>query len=159
MSINRSIIRTLLVLLVFNGVILQSCSKKSALNSEYDVVIYGGTSAGVIAAIQATKLGKRALLIESGTHLDGLTSGGLGATDIGNKIAIGGLSREFYQRVNRHYNPDSDTLDAMWTFEPHVAEKIFKEWIVDAGVEVIYKERLDLINGVNKIKGLSQTIL
>jgi len=115
------------------------------------VVVYGGTSAGVIAAIQATKSGKQAILIEPGEHLGGLTSGGLGATDIGNKDAIGGLSREFYQRVNQHYNPDSDPLDAMWTFEPHVAEKIFKEWIEEAGVEVIYKERLDLINGVNKM--------
>jgi len=134
MSIYRSILKALRLLFVFSIVFLQSCSKKPELNNRYDVVIYGGTSAGVIAAIQATKLGKRAVLIEPGKHIGGLTSGGLGATDIGNKEAIGGLSREFYQRVNQHYNPGSDSTASMWTFEPHVAEKIFKEWIEEAGV-------------------------
>ncbi|HVX62541.1 MAG TPA: FAD-dependent oxidoreductase, partial [Pirellulales bacterium] len=69
----------------------------------FDVVIYGGTSGGVTAAVQAAKMGKRVALIEPGKHLGGLTSGGLGATDIGNKGAIGGLSREFYRRIGRHY--------------------------------------------------------
>ncbi len=150
MSFNRSILKTLSLLLVFSTVFFQACSKKTEFNNIYDVVVYGGTSAGVIAAIQATKLGKRAVIIEPGKHLGGLTSGGLGATDIGNKDAIGGLSREFYERVNQHYNSGSDRTASMWTFEPHVAEKIFNEWIEEAGVEVIYKERLDLINGVNK---------
>ena len=73
-----------------------------------DIVIYGGTSAGVTAAIQASRMGADVLLLEPGEYLGGLTSGGLGATDIGNKAAIGGLSREFYQRVKRHYaNEDS----------------------------------------------------
>ncbi len=150
MSFNRSILKNLSLLLVFSAVFFQACSKKTEFNNIYDVVVYGGTSAGVIAAIQATKLGKRAVIIEPGKHLGGLTSGGLGATDIGNKDAIGGLSREFYKRVNQHYNSGSDRTASMWTFEPHVAEKIFNDWIEEAGVEVIYKERLDLINGVNK---------
>jgi len=150
MSINRPILKTLPLLLVFSIALLQSCSKKPELNNRYDVVVYGGTSAGVIAAIQATKLGKRALLIEPGKHLGGLTSGGLGATDIGNKGAIGGLSREFYQRVNQYYNPDTDSVATMWTFEPHVAENIFNDMVKEAGLEVIYNERLDLINGIKK---------
>ena len=70
----------------------------------YDVVVYGGTSGGIVAAVQTARLGKSVVLIEPGKHLGGLTSGGLGATDIGNKGAIGGVSREFYQRVRKHYN-------------------------------------------------------
>ena len=72
---------------------LTFCSPRT--DSDYDIVVYGGTSAGVIAAVQAKKLGKSTIIIEQGNHLGGLTSGGLGATDIGNKAAIGGLSREF----------------------------------------------------------------
>src|ERR1043165_5876134 len=64
---------------------------------EYDIIVYGGTSGGISAAVQAARMGKTVLLIEPGKHLGGLTSGGLGATDIGNKKAIGGISREFYQ--------------------------------------------------------------
>src|SRR5690606_11785017 len=70
----------------------------------YDVVVYGGTSGGITAAIQAARMGKTAVLIEPTEHLGGLTTGGLGATDIGNKRAIGGMSREFYARVWQHYN-------------------------------------------------------
>ncbi len=69
----------------------------------YEIVVYGGTSGGITAAIQAVRMGKTAVLIEPTKHLGGLTTGGLGATDIGNKKAIGGISREFYQRVFRHY--------------------------------------------------------
>ena len=63
--------------------------------ASYDVVIYGGTSGGIAAAIQTARMGKTAVLIEPTQFLGGLTTGGLGATDIGNKRAIGGLSREF----------------------------------------------------------------
>ena len=69
-----------------------------------DLVIYGGTAAGVATAVQARRMGKTAVLIEPSQHLGGLTSGGLGATDIGNKAAIGGISREFYQRIKKHYS-------------------------------------------------------
>ena len=124
----------------------------------YDIVVYGGTSGGVIAAIQARRLGRSVVLLEPGRHLGGLTSGGLGATDIGNKGAIGGLSREFYRRVKRWYglphawkqqradeyrDPHrSAAEDAMWTFEPHVAERIFDDWILEAKVPVVRQERL-----------------
>ena len=108
----------------------------------YDIVIYGGTSAGVAAALQAARMNQTVVLIESGTHLGGLTSGGLGQTDIGNKEAIGGLSREFYQRVYQHYSEKDAWIyqkreefrfgakdwveeKAWWQFEPHVAESIF----------------------------------
>ncbi len=111
----------------------------------FDVVVYGGTSGGVMAAVQAAKMGKRVVLIEPGGQLGGLTSGGLGATDIGNKGAIGGLSREFYRRIGRHYGNDEG-----WTFEPHVAEQIMDQFVAEAKATVVRKERLDLKAGVKK---------
>ena len=101
----------------------------------YDIVVYGGTSAGVTAAVQAARMGRSVILIEPGSHLGGLSSGGLGATDIGNKAAIGGLSRDFYTRIHAHYNPDKSPA-TQWTFEPHVAEKVFNDMIKEAAVPV-----------------------
>src|SRR5688500_20231407 len=68
---------------------------------EVDVCVYGGTSAGVIAAYTVQKLGKKAILIEPGKRIGGLTSGGLGYTDIGNKYAISGISRDFRSEERR----------------------------------------------------------
>ena len=142
------------------------CWPATALAATPDVVIYGGTSAGVAAAVQVQRMGKTAVLIEPGKHLGGLTSGGLGATDIGNKQAIGGLAREFYRRVWQHYQqseawpfqPPNEYLserqavgeDTMWTFEPHVAEQIMNALVNEAGVTVVFGERLDLQQGVVK---------
>ena len=85
----------------------------------YDIVVYGGTSGGVTAAIQAARLGKTVVLIEPTKFLGGLTTGGLGATDIGNKKAIGGMSREFYQRIFKHYADPAkwDRADARRVFQ------------------------------------------
>src|SRR2546425_247229 len=74
---------------------------------ETDVCIFGGTSGGIAAAVQVSRMGKRAVIAEPGRFLGGLTTGGLGATDIGNKAAIGGISREFYGRIAKHYANDS----------------------------------------------------
>src|SRR5579863_7542298 len=79
-----------------------------------DVCIYGGNAGGVAAAIEAARLGKRAVIAEFGFHLGGMTSGGLSQTDIGNKSAIGGIAREFYQRMGRHYGSNE-----VWKLEPH----------------------------------------
>ena len=72
--------------------------------ADHDIVIYGGSAAGVAAAVQAARMGKSAIIIEPGTHLGGLTSGGLGWTDTGNKAVIGGIAREFYQRLHKYYD-------------------------------------------------------
>ncbi len=114
----------------------------------YDVIVYGGTSGGVIAAAKMAKLERSVLLISPSHHLGGLTSNGLGATDIGNKGAIGGMAREFYQRIFRFYYPDSS--GSQWVFEPHVAENVFLDIIREANVPVIFGERLDLDNGIDK---------
>ncbi len=104
---------------------------------EVDVCVYGGTSAGVIAAYTAQKLGKKAILIEPGKRLGGMSSGGLGYTDIGNKYAITGLARDFYRRIGRHYRKFEQ-----WTFEPKVAEQTFQQYIKEGKVQVLYQKQL-----------------
>lgn len=103
----------------------------------YDICIYGGTSAGVMAAYTAKKQGKSVLLIEPGNRLGGLSSGGLGYTDIGNKYAVTGLGLDFYRRVGKHYGQFES-----WIFEPSVAEKTFQQYIREAKVEVLYQHRI-----------------
>lgn len=139
--------------------------------ASYDVVIYGGTSGGVAAALQTARMGRTAVLIEPTQFLGGLTTGGLGATDIGNKRAIGGIAREFYGRIWQHYqqpgswkyqqreeyvnrrgtanDPNEKT---MWTFEPQVATRVYDEMLGEARarVTVVKGERLDLKKGVVK---------
>jgi len=111
----------------------------------YDIVVYGGTSAGVISAVKAARMGRSVVLIEPGRHLGGMSASGLGATDIGNKQAIGGMAREFYRRVGTHYGqPEA------WTFEPYVAERVFNELIGEGGVPVVLGERIDLQGGVHR---------
>ena len=72
----------------------------------YDVVVYGGTSAAITAAVQAAKMGKTVAVVSPDKHLGGLSSGGLGATDSGNRTVVGGLSREFYHRLWQYYQRD-----------------------------------------------------
>ncbi|WP_405517267.1 FAD-dependent oxidoreductase [Spirosoma sp. KNUC1025] len=105
-----------------------------------DVCVYGGTSAGVIAAYSAKKSGKSVVLIEPGRHLGGMSSGGLGATDIGNKQAITGLSRDFYRRIGHHYGQPEQ-----WTFEPHVAEAVFMQYVKEANIPVWFGYRLSAV--------------
>jgi len=152
-------------------VLLAAASLARGASAAYDLVIYGGTSGGVASAIQAARMGKTAVLIEPTQFLGGLTTGGLGATDIGNKRAIGGVSREFYGKIWEHYQkPESWTRQkrdeyvnrrggvndpnekTMWTFEPHVATKVFDDMLREAGpkVTVVKGERLDLAKGVVK---------
>lgn len=104
---------------------------------EVDVCIYGGTSAGVIAAYTVQKSGKTAILIEPGVRIGGMSSGGLGYTDIGNKYAITGLARDFYRRIGNHYGKFEQ-----WTFEPKVAEAIFQDYIKRGNVKVLYEKQI-----------------
>src|SRR4051794_20698991 len=139
--------------------------------ADHDVVVYGGTSAGVIAAVQAKKMGKSVVLVSPEMHLGGLSSGGLGFTDTGNKAVIGGLAREFYHRVWKHYDrpeawvrqkkadygnkgqgtPAVDGAQrTMWIFEPHVAEQVFEDFVREYGIPVHRDEWLDRAGGVKK---------
>ena len=132
------------------------CPVTAFAQGVFDVVVYGGTSAGVAAAIQVSRMGKSVVVIEPTKHLGGLTASGLGFTDTGDKTVIGGIAREFYQRVKRHYDqPSAWTFekpsdckgyrangDAIWVFEPRVAEMAFNEMLAGRKIQVVYGERL-----------------
>jgi hypothetical protein len=90
-----------------------------------DLAVYGGTPAGVTAAIQAAKMGKKVILLSFNYHVGGLTSGGLTATDVGNKDSIGGLAREFYDRIGRISN-----------FSPSAAETLYRKMLKEVGVDL-----------------------
>ncbi|WP_019377525.1 FAD-dependent oxidoreductase [Virgibacillus halodenitrificans] len=102
-----------------------------------DLVIYGGTPAGITAAIQAKKMGLEVVITEFSSHLGGITASGLGATDFGAKEAIGGLSREFYSRLGNYYDKEEQ-----WTFEPKAAQYVFQTWLEEYQIPIYYQQRL-----------------
>jgi len=173
-NVKKKIFKFSILLLGF--LILQSCNQK---NSDYDIVIYGGTSAGISAAIQSSRMGMSVVIIEPSDRIGGLTTGGLGQTDIGNKQAIGGIAREFYQNVRKYYqNPESwkwqkpeefrdsgqsktyANEDAMWTFEPSAALQIFQEMLApETNIILVYNERLDREKGVKMTNGVITSIV
>lgn len=143
-----------------------SCGRYSA-----DIVIYGGNSAAVSAAVQASRMGKSVIMVSPDLHLGGLSSSGLGFTDTGNKEVIGGIAREFYGLIYDHYAKDeawqwqkredyggkgqgSPAVDGakrtQWIFEPHVAEAAFETLISGTKVKVFRDEWLDRETGVLK---------
>ncbi len=158
----------------FLGVItLIGCDLNQTQDSFYqsDVLIYGGTSAAVTAAVQIAKSGKSVVVVCPEIHLGGLSSGGLGWTDTGNKEVIGGLSREFYHRIWKYYQmPETwkwqqrdeygnrgqgtAAIDGenrtMWIFEPHVAEQVFEDFISENKIAAFRDEWLDRQSGVSK---------
>ena len=146
----------------------------TAASKDVDVVIYGDTSAAIASAVQVKRMGKTVVVVAPHVHLGGLSSSGLGWTDSGKKEAIGGIAREFYHRVWRHYQgPEawswqkkddygnrgqgSPAIDGdrrtMWIFEPKVAEMIFESWVKENEIEVIRDEWLDRKNGVKSENG------
>jgi hypothetical protein len=151
---------TITSLLTFSGVI-------SAADLKADVVVYGDAPGGVTAAVQAKRMGKSVILVSQYGHLGGLTSSGLGWSDIGNDSILGGLSRDFYHAVYLHYQKDESwnlqkrdvfpeiaqgTLafnpknELASVFEPKIAEDVFHKMVKEAGVKII-KGRLDLKKG------------
>ncbi|MGW8315902.1 MAG: FAD-dependent oxidoreductase [Bacteroidales bacterium] len=151
----------------------------SSPSFEADVVIYGGTSAAVIAAVQLARMDKEVIIVSPERHLGGMTASGLGWTDTGNKEVIGGLARHFYHLLYQHYQQDtawkwqerSDygnagqgnvALDGefrtMWIFEPHAAEQIFDRMVQDPHITLLREEWLDRENGVEKEVGAIRSI-
>ncbi|MBX3740574.1 MAG: FAD-dependent oxidoreductase [Akkermansiaceae bacterium] len=136
----------------------------SAHPDEFDIVVYGGTSGGITAAVQAAKMGKKVVLVSPTAHLGGLTSSGLGWTDLGSTAILGGLSRDFYHRVYVHYSQQPNwtsirnlsgqgtaafnhTTQVASIFEPKVAEAVFNEMLSEWNVPV-FTGLLDLDDGV-----------
>ena len=153
--------------------LLPSCNPNDHNNYffEADVVVYGGTSAAVIAAVEVAQSGKSVILVSPDLHLGGLTAGGLGWTDTGKKEAIGGLSRNFYHRIWQYYNKDeawrwqmredygnrgqgTKAIDGskrtMWIFEPHVAESVFEDYIKEFKIKTFRNEWLNRSSGIQK---------
>ena len=121
-------------------------SKAAPQGGIFDVVVYGGTAGGVITAVTAAREGLSVALLEAGAHLGGMVTGGLSATDHGEKEVVGGYAREFYERLGRHYGQEIE-----WYPEPHVAEKIFGELLEETrAVKVFYQHRLVEKGGVKK---------
>ena len=151
------------------------CSNSPAGNSyKADVIIYGGTSAAVTAAVQVSRMGRSVIVVSPDKHLGGMSSSGLGFTDTGNKEVIGGLAREFYQLIYDHYqkpeswnwqkqsdygnrgqgNPAIDgDKRTQWIFEPHVAEEAFEKMVSDNKISIFREEWLNRESGVIKKDG------
>jgi hypothetical protein len=104
---------------------------------EVDICVYGGTASGVVAAYSAARMGKSVILIEPGKYLGGMTTGGLGWTDIGNKYAVTGLARLFYRRMGKRYGKLEQ-----WTFPPSAATEEINRFIADGGVETLFLRRI-----------------
>lgn len=160
--------------LIVLSILIFGCSSPQKTNQneyEADVIIYGGTSAAVIAAVEVAQSGKAVIVVSPDKHLGGLTSGGLGFTDTGDKSVIGGLSRDFYHRVWQYYNDSSAwkwqkkseygnrgqgtvAMDGenrtMWIFEPHVAEQVYEDYVDENNLKIYRDEWLDRENGVEK---------
>jgi hypothetical protein len=163
----RILLRSILLYLVVISIAIfeTGCIVTPSNSSQtYDVVIYGGTSAAVAAAVQTKRMGKTAIIVCPEKHLGGLTAGGLGWTDSGRKEAIGGISREFYQHIKKHYDKAEAWIyqkpleysryrtedDAMWVFEPHVAEQTFEELVAEHEIPVHRDQWLKRKSGVTK---------
>lgn len=106
-----------------------------------DLCIYGGTTAGIAAAVQAGRMGLRVVIAEFGSRIGGLTASGLGRTDFGHKSSIGGISREFYVALGKHYGSEEPDR-SFWFMEPHIAESIFREWLDSANIPVYFEQHL-----------------
>jgi hypothetical protein len=166
--------KQLLILLLVLVLIPQCASRQNNSVYKADVIIYGGTSSAVTAAVQVSGMGNSVIMVSPDKHLGGLSSSGLGFTDTGNKSVIGGLAREFYQLIYQHYhdpeswkwqkqseygnvgqgNPAIDGENrTMWIFEPHAAEEAFEKLIGQANVKVLRDEWLDRKNGLVKKNG------
>lgn len=175
---NLKLLRTIALCLCLASIHM-TCTTESP-DFKADVIVYGGTASAVMAAVEVAKSGKSVIMVSPDIHLGGLTAGGLGWSDTGNKNTIGGLSREFYHRVWEKYqkedtwnwedqgkfsNKDQGTrgmdsvTETMWIFEPHIAENIFEELIDQYNIKNFRDEWIDrkqgLVKEAGKIKSLT----
>ena len=167
----RCVLYRISLALAFAIAAVTSNGELFAQSSQYDVVVYGGTSAAVVSAVQAKKMGKSVVVVSPDKHLGGLSSGGLGFTDSGNTSTVGGLSREFYRRVYSVYQDEKTWKwqksheyanvgqgtkamlhddKTMWIFEPRVAEQVFEDWLKEMKIPVVRPVLLDREKGIVK---------
>jgi hypothetical protein len=153
--------------------------QKPGTNYKADVIIYGGTPAAITAAIQVIKSGETVIVVSPDKHLGGMSSSGLGYTDTGDKSVIGGFAREFYQHIYKYYQqPESwrwekkedygnvgqgtpaidGNLKTMWIFEPHIAENVFEDFVMEYKIRIFRNEWLNRESGVKKVNGQIKSI-
>lgn len=151
--------------------------KAAAATQSADLIIYGGTPAGITAAVQADRMGKSVILVHPGAYLGGLVTGGLGATDKGIVTTVGGVAKEFFQRIYKHYEDPTawkfetreqyvpkhgqiltEPMKTQWYFEPKVATKVFDQMLKETKVKVVKNQRLNRKDGVEKKDGEVQKI-
>ena len=138
------------------GTLSESQAAEPAKVVDVDVCVYGGTSGGVAAAVQAARMGKKAIVVEPGRHLGGMTAGGLSAVDIGDPRSVGGLAREYFTRLVGRYGKtlawdrpfeskgpaSGPATGGAFAIEPHTAEELFNEMAREAQVPVFFEARL-----------------
>lgn len=164
-------------------ILLTLCAALSAQGAtlKTEVCVYGESASGVVAAIQSARLGKKTLLVSKNTHVGGLATSGLTATDINRQDQVGGIAAEFYGRIwdyytqsgvwrnqtreeffesskKRTFTGKNDARQIQWVYESGVAERIMKDMLAEAGVEVLYNAPLDLANGAQVRGGKIRSI-
>ncbi|MGV3502592.1 MAG: FAD-dependent oxidoreductase [Adhaeribacter sp.] len=170
MILNQGVTRLLLVFLLVYTFLPAPARAKA---KEFDICVYGETPAGIMAAIQAARMGKSVVLLSTSSTVGGVMTSGLTATDINKYKAIGGIAREVFQRLYAYYadpkawkyqdreaffelskkrtfTGKNDSLKMQWVYESHVLEGIFKDMLKKAKVKVVYNQLLDLNKGVIK---------
>ena len=169
------LIKTFTVLFILMILVnFSACQMDEPESYSADVIIYGGTCAAVTAAVEVVQSGKSVIIVSPDVHLGGLSSGGLGWTDTGNKEVVGGLSRDFYHRIFNYYQTEDawkwmdkeefgesgqyggrgmEGDGTMWVFEPHAAEKVFEDYISEFNIPVYRDEWLNRETGVVKKDG------
>jgi hypothetical protein len=125
--------------------VLMPTELRAASTESFDLVVYGATASGAVTAIAAAREGLRVVLVDPGHHVGGMVSSGLSSTDAGKQEVMGGISREFFERVGHYYKEPIE-----WHFEPHVAEHVFDEMLREAKVMTIFDRRLREKTGVAK---------
>jgi hypothetical protein len=131
--------------------------------ADYDVVVYGGTPGGVAAAISAARCGRTVALVEYHKHIGGMTTSGLGKSDIETREAIGGLFREFTGKVLRHYvdryGADSENVKLCkqgFYYEPSVAQSILDQMVAaESRIRLLTFHRLEEVTRqANRVTGI-----
>lgn len=152
-----------------------------ANSPQYDICIYGESASGVIAAIQGARMGKKVVLVSKNNHVGGLVTSGLTATDMNRNDLIGGITKEFYNKIysyylqpevwrnqdresfmistlKRTYRGKNDERQIQWVYESSVAERIMLDMLKTAGVEILFNHRLDLNKNVQKEENIIKSI-
>lgn len=114
-----------------------------------DVVILDSTPGGIAAAIAAARKGLTTVIVSEWPHVGGMQTSGLGNTNAGRRETVGGLAREFHERILRHYRErhgeDSAQVrdcDGGFFFEPHAALAVSRKWLAEAGVRCLDGEAM-----------------